>query len=208
MKREQFDKLYLGKAVLCKTEEFANEFLELADSVRYRWLSWTSLLNTNNWEDYKNETCYLVRDNPLKKECAITYCDVTHYDVSGIEIVEFKSLKEDDILLHEKIDRQRYELKHLNKKYKKAVDKIKLLKAQNEKLGQENNKLFVDLVNLGTLKPQFDDLIAKKNMFKRQYILAWNEISCLKKENEKLKSKLSLYKLSAQALVERKKEVN
>lgn len=101
MNIKQFDKLYLGKAVHCKTEELANEFLEFADSVRYRWFSGTSLLNTNNWEDYKNETCYLVRDNPLNKECIITYCDITHYDVSGIEIIDFKSLKENKQLSQE-----------------------------------------------------------------------------------------------------------
>ena len=62
MNREQFDKLYLGKAVHCDTEEKANEFLALADSVGYKWSSGTSLREENCWELYKEETCYSVEE--------------------------------------------------------------------------------------------------------------------------------------------------
>lgn len=44
MNREEFDKLYLGKAVHCDTEEKANEFLALADSVEYKWIWGESLI--------------------------------------------------------------------------------------------------------------------------------------------------------------------
>lgn len=61
MTREEFDKLYLGKAVHCDTEEKANEFLALADSVGYKWgFSERKLTSYNEWEKYKKETCYRV----------------------------------------------------------------------------------------------------------------------------------------------------
>ena len=47
MTREEFNKLYLGKAVHCDTEEKADEFLALADSVGYRWFSGRSLIGNN-----------------------------------------------------------------------------------------------------------------------------------------------------------------
>ena len=58
MNREEFDKLYLGKAVHCDTEEKANEFLALADSVGYKWTNKRELINYSQWETYKKETCY------------------------------------------------------------------------------------------------------------------------------------------------------
>lgn len=63
MTREEFDRLYLNKRVHCDTEEKANEFLALADSVGYKWKSGKSLIEINNWETYKEETCYDIEED-------------------------------------------------------------------------------------------------------------------------------------------------
>ena len=63
MTREEFDKLYLDRVIHCDTEEKANHFLALADSVGCVWVSGKSLIERNMWEEYKKETCYLVTDD-------------------------------------------------------------------------------------------------------------------------------------------------
>ena len=60
MTKQQFDDLYLGKAVHCNTEEKANTFLELAHSVGYKWSSGRSLLEYNYYSEYREKTCYVV----------------------------------------------------------------------------------------------------------------------------------------------------
>ncbi|NCC55928.1 MAG: hypothetical protein EOM11_10725, partial [Erysipelotrichia bacterium] len=58
MTKEEFDRLYLGKAVHCDTEEKANHFLALADSFGYKWITKIGLINYSQWKTYKKETCY------------------------------------------------------------------------------------------------------------------------------------------------------
>jgi hypothetical protein len=65
MTKEQFEKLYYGKAVHCDTEEKANHFLALADSVGHEWFSGSSLIEENLWEYYKEKTCYEVTNSGL-----------------------------------------------------------------------------------------------------------------------------------------------
>ena len=84
MTREEFDKLYLDKAVHCDTEEKANHFLALADSVGYKWLSGRSLIEENMWETYEEETCYLV----IKDE--FMFCSIDFYKIECIEIIEYQ----------------------------------------------------------------------------------------------------------------------
>ncbi|MDY0141668.1 MAG: hypothetical protein RBR97_07235 [Bacteroidales bacterium] len=62
MTREEFDKLYLNKAVHCDTEEKANEFLALADSLGYKWRSGKSLIEKNEWKTHEGETCYHITE--------------------------------------------------------------------------------------------------------------------------------------------------
>ena len=85
MTREEFDKLYLGKAVHCDTEEKANEFLALADSVGYRWIGGKSLIEENFWEVYKEETCYEV------KKGGFMYRDVDYFKNDNYEIIKYQS---------------------------------------------------------------------------------------------------------------------
>lgn len=83
MTREEFDRLYLGKVVHCDTEEKANEFLALADSVGYKWVDGKSLIEENFWEEYKKETCYEVKKGGFR------YCDVDFYK-NNYQIIEYQ----------------------------------------------------------------------------------------------------------------------
>jgi len=60
MTKEEFIKKYEGKAVHCDTEEKANEFLKLADSLGFKWNGGNSLIEYNNWDWYKSTTCYIL----------------------------------------------------------------------------------------------------------------------------------------------------
>ena len=86
MTREKFDKLYLNKVVHCDTEEKANHFLALADSVGYKWSSGTSLREENCWELYKEETCYSVEEGGFM-------FSPTSYFIRGIyQVIEYEPL--------------------------------------------------------------------------------------------------------------------
>jgi len=78
MTKQQFDKLYLGKAVHCKTEELADEFLELAKQFDY-------YRDENPYNDYKENTCFRIHDS------AVRYWHLNVYISWGFEIVEFES---------------------------------------------------------------------------------------------------------------------
>jgi len=84
MTREEFDKLYLDKAVHCDTEEKANEFLALADSVGYKWLSGGSLIEENLWEIYKEGTYYHASNN------SVTFGDINYPNLNTNQIIEYR----------------------------------------------------------------------------------------------------------------------
>ena len=88
MTKQEFNDLYLGKAVHCDTEEKANEFLKLAHGFGYKWYSRESLLEINNYYRFQEKTCYNV--NPY----GITYDPCAFFNVEGTTIVEFKQEKE------------------------------------------------------------------------------------------------------------------
>lgn len=83
MTRKEFDSLYLYKAVHCDTEEKANEFLTLADSVGYRWRLGESLIEENEWEMYKKETCYEVADY------GFSYANINELNPRDYQIIEY-----------------------------------------------------------------------------------------------------------------------
>lgn len=85
MTKEQFDKLYLGKAVHCDTEEKANEFLALADSVGYKWESGKRLIEKNAWERYEKETCYYVTNDSL------TYSNTNYFKLGVYQLIKYQS---------------------------------------------------------------------------------------------------------------------
>lgn len=78
--REEFDKVYLGKAVHCNTEKKANHFLKLADSVGYRWVSGKSLIEKNRWKQYKEETCYFITNKGISHGDSSDVFDVFEED--------------------------------------------------------------------------------------------------------------------------------
>lgn len=88
MTREEFDKLfdklYLDRAVHCDTEEKANEFLALADSVGYKWVDGKSLIEENFWEEFKKETCYEI------KKGGFMYGEVDFYKKNNYQIIEYQ----------------------------------------------------------------------------------------------------------------------
>lgn len=84
MTRKEFDDLYLNKAVHCDTEEKANEFLKLAHDVGYEWSNHKSLLDINNYFEYKDKTCYKVNAE------GITYASLRFYRGEDLTIVEFE----------------------------------------------------------------------------------------------------------------------
>ena len=91
MTKQQFDDLYLGKAVHCDTEEKANKFLELAHGFGYKWRDKTSLLGNNYWDNLRYDTCYKVNSY------VITYANVDLYKKSGYTIVKFELEKENNM---------------------------------------------------------------------------------------------------------------
>ena len=80
MNKEQFDALYLCKAVHCKTDELADEFLELASKFGY-------YITVHNYNRFKENTCYRLNDG------VVEYCYLDWYRKQGYEIIEFKSVK-------------------------------------------------------------------------------------------------------------------
>ena len=84
MTKQQFDDLYLGKAVHCDTEEKANEFLALAHSFGYKWCSGESLLDFIYYYEYQKETAFLV-DNVDGFE----FSHKDYYIEGGYTIVKF-----------------------------------------------------------------------------------------------------------------------
>jgi len=89
MTKQQFDELYLGKAVHCDTEEKANKFLELAHGFGYKWRNGISLLEENCYHYYQEKTCYLVNGYGFE------YCDKYYYIEEDYEVVKFKQQKEE-----------------------------------------------------------------------------------------------------------------
>lgn len=84
MTREEFNRLYLDKAVHCDTEEKANHFLALADSVGYKWMSGYSLIEKNNWGLYKEKTCYRIIEDEFVLGSTI------YYGQHGHPVIEYQ----------------------------------------------------------------------------------------------------------------------
>jgi hypothetical protein len=84
MTKNKFDKLYLDKVVHCDTEEKANEFLALAESVGYKWSTGVDLVGHNYWEDCGKETCYHITKD------GVLFTDTNHYNSYGYQIIEYQ----------------------------------------------------------------------------------------------------------------------
>lgn len=86
MTKEQFIEKYTGKAVWCKTEELAEEFLKEADSFGFEWFVGDKPTEYSNFNTYKYETCYFVG----KIVFTITYGSLRYAKNNGYEIIEYK----------------------------------------------------------------------------------------------------------------------
>lgn len=78
-------KQYEGKAVWCKTEELANEFLSKVHEAGYKWIDGVSLLDKSNWEVCEGDTCYYI-----DKDKESLYGSKSMAEWNGYEIVEYK----------------------------------------------------------------------------------------------------------------------
>ena len=85
MTKQEFESLYGNNvAVHCDTEEKANEFLALADSVGYKWFTGVGLVGRNYWKDFGKETCYKVGKYGLTFDC-VAYFKENNYEYEIIE---------------------------------------------------------------------------------------------------------------------------
>ena len=96
MTKKQFDKVYFNRAVHCDTEEKANHFLTLADSVGYKWFTEHSLKDMNYWETHEGETCYHITEEGVLFEQKI------YYALCGHQIVEYEMQPKSKIMNKEK----------------------------------------------------------------------------------------------------------
>lgn len=105
MTKEQFDKLYLNKAVNCTTKADAEEFINLAKSLGYHWNNDEVVPEDNYWNEYKDKTVYFIEEeHPLtfsslltfltgieEIEWTITYDEIAWANQRGVEVVTFES---------------------------------------------------------------------------------------------------------------------
>lgn len=89
MTKKEFLKLYEGNGVWCKTEELANEFLELAEGFGLKWASGHKLTENNKYNEYNEKTCYVISPSV----CAVVYADNEWFMAHYVKMIEFKSLK-------------------------------------------------------------------------------------------------------------------
>ena len=87
MTKFDFIEKYCNKYVWCKTEELANEFLELADSFGFTWNGDDCLLDENRWNNYDIHTVYFVCNS---YHIIVNSKDIVFYEKS---LIEFRSLK-------------------------------------------------------------------------------------------------------------------
>jgi len=118
MNKQEFDNKFVGKKLVvnCPTEELANDFLKLANSFGYNWITSNSYLHHNNWKVHKEETCYDLKDG--------VYTDVEYYKERNYKIVEYKGedmnlkdlLQSDDKVVY-RDGEERWYFKHIKSFY-------------------------------------------------------------------------------------------
>jgi len=68
----------------CETEEEANQLLKIADEFGLNWINGEYYLNKNNWEVYKEDTCYDFNDG--------AYCDSGWFKSNGLNIIKARDI--------------------------------------------------------------------------------------------------------------------
>lgn len=75
-------------AYWCKTKELAEQFLSECDKQSITWASGRSVKEYTNWEDFKEETCYIAPAMLLRYDSR-EYMSLTEHIIK-----EFKTEKE------------------------------------------------------------------------------------------------------------------
>ena len=76
---------YVGRVVHCPTEKLANEFLKLVYEQGWRWATGASLVEENCWDQYKENTCYI-----LFKNKNVMFSEIDFYEKENYTIIEYK----------------------------------------------------------------------------------------------------------------------
>lgn len=90
-------------AVHCDTEEQANELLAFLHAEGAKWNTSSSLLSHNNYEVYRDETCYcFCEGNEYSDVRYVTFATVEYLKGDGYKILEFEDIaeKKDDNVPH------------------------------------------------------------------------------------------------------------
>ena len=81
-------KLEKGIAYNCKKEKIANALLKRAEKDGLKWASGNKPTLINYWDEYEQQTCYIVNDD-MKLE----YSPIDFYKKAGYKIVEYNPRK-------------------------------------------------------------------------------------------------------------------
>jgi len=129
MTKEQFDEMYLHKAVHCDTLEKAEKFLQLAHSFGYRGSNYV-------WEVFGNSTCYYIFENGYIDYSYKNWCLNKGYKVVGYQ-PEFceKSIRS----LSKQL--KKFEKEFLDKKAQKENDWKNRLRDETLELAKKYNAL-------------------------------------------------------------------
>lgn len=99
MTREVFEQLYVRTGVHCDTQDKAKAFLKLAASFDYSWATSDSLLEQDEWERYKQDTCYFID----VEDGDVGYCDINwakNHAFGFLKIIKFMNEAETESLSH------------------------------------------------------------------------------------------------------------
>lgn len=71
---------YKYKVVVhCRTKQEAQSFLKFLHKLGYRWCSCSSLLEIDNYEDYREDTCYALGSQMTSSKDCLEFCYVDFF---------------------------------------------------------------------------------------------------------------------------------
>lgn len=139
------DELLKNVVVHCKTEDEANQVLDLADKLGYVWSSSHSFKNRNSYEIYKSETCYNIYEG--------CYGDLNDYKSTDIKIISAQEF-----------------INMVNEKIKIEID-INSLIPEGYEIDKENSTL--ECIKFKKKSPTYDDIA--KELFLHKNTIFINE---------------------------------
>lgn len=81
--------LLKNKAINCRTEDDAKEYLSLLSNYGYIWFDGESLNNFTCWDDMGMNTCYVVTKN-----MCVHYGDVAYYKRNERKVITYQQFKQ------------------------------------------------------------------------------------------------------------------